>query len=200
MLFTRKEVAFLKYMMERVFKGNIYNQDEAKTALGIYEKCILDEQYRLPNWLTPEMRESCASIANEINKLADDYANYGGDMASIGEFDTMKKSVSAMQSYLGDKVGRLLVFEGFAEREFKVQRNRIKEELIASGEAKSNAEADRKADVDPRLDAPTEDLFRIKEASKQMQYKYRSIDKLHDDLRQSVSTGRNSIIKEGYNS
>lgn len=199
MIFTRKEVAFLKYMMERVFKGNTYNQDEASTALGIYEKCLLDEKYRLPNWLTPDMKEKCASAVNDVNRVAEEYAKFGGDMASIGEFDRMKKEVSAMQSYLGDKVGRLLVFESFAEREFKVQRNRIKEELIASGEAKSNAEADRKAEVDPRLDAPTEDLFRIKEASKQMQYKYRSIDKLHDDLRQSVSTGRNSIIKEGYN-
>lgn len=187
-------------MMESVFKGNAYNEDMAKTALGIYEKCLLDEKYRLPNWLTPEMRDKCAGIAKDVNALAETYAGYNGDMASIVEFDGMKKTASALQSYLGDKVGRLSVFDDFAEREFKVQRNRIKEELLASGEAKSNAEAERKVEVDPRLDAPTEDLFRIKESFKQMQYKYKSLDKLHDDLRQSVSTGRNSIIKEGYNS
>ena len=65
--------------------------------------------------------------------------------------------------------------------------------------AKSNAEAERKAKVDPRYEVALGDYKEMLEVIYTTRNKYSTIDSVHDDLRQSVSTGRNSIIKEGYN-
>ena len=54
--------------------------------------------------------------------------------------------------------------------------------------------------IDPRYEVALGDYKEMLEVIFTTRNKYSTVDSVHDDLRQSVSTGRNSIIKEGYNS
>lgn len=66
-------------------------------------------------------------------------------------------------------------------------------------EINKRPEAERKARVDPRYESALEDYREFTKTTNVMRNKLNTMKDIHDDIRQSVSTGRSSIIKEGYN-
>ena len=136
-----------------------------------------------------------------INSIHDkDFSGYAGDMGMINEYDRLKKEIGTVQDQLGDVEGQLRAAGEVIKKELDMIADRIKEDLLDRELAKSNAEAERKAKVDPRYEVALGDYKEMLEVIFTTRNKYSTVDSVHDDLRQSVSTGRNSIIKEGYNS
>ena len=118
----------------------------------------------------------------------------GPNLNLQGRRDTGIYGSQSFESYFGQLKARL----DEAEREAKKMKERLKAEMIENKEAKSNAEAERKAEVDDRMDAAFMEVNRIEKYVNMLQKRYVSTDATHNDLRQSVSTARASIIKEGY--
>lgn len=175
--------------------------DEKEMALinSIHDKAVTDMNYRLPSLISRDKKRRCIQLITEGTRIIKDFAGYAGDMGMINEYDRLKKEVGVIQDQLGDVEGQLRAAGEVIKKEFDIIADRIKEDLLDSGMAKSNAEAERKARVDPRYEVALGDYKEMLEVIYTTRNKYSTIDSVHDDLRQSVSTGRNSIIKEGYN-
>lgn len=175
--------------------------DDKERALinSIYDKAATDMEYRLPSLISKERKRICIQLIMEASKVIKDFAGYAGDMGMINEYDRLKKEVGVIQDRLGDIEGQLRAAGEVIKKELDIITDRIKEDLLDREMAKSNAEAERKAKVDPRYEVALGDYKEMLEVIYTTRNKYSTIDSVHDDLRQSVSTGRNSIIKEGYN-
>lgn len=175
--------------------------DDKERALinSIHDKAATDMEYRLPSLISKERKRICIQLIMEASKVIKDFAGYAGDMGMINEYDRLKKEVGVIQDRLGDIEGQLRAAGEVIKKELDIITDRIKEDLIDREMAKSNAEAERKAKVDPRYEVALGDYKEMLEVIYTTRNKYSTIDSVHDDLRQSVSTGRNSIIKEGYN-
>lgn len=175
--------------------------DDKERALinSIHDKAATDMEYRLPSLISKERKRICIQLIMEASKVIKDFAGYAGDMGMINEYDRLKKEVGVIQDRLGDIEGQLRAAGEVIKKELDIITDRIKEDLLDREMAKSNAEAERKAKVDPRYEVALGDYKEMLEVIYTTRNKYSTIDSVHDDLRQSVSTGRNSIIKEGYN-
>lgn len=175
--------------------------DDKERALinSIHNKAATDMEYRLPSLISKERKRICIQLIMEASKVIKDFAGYAGDMGMINEYDRLKKEVGVIQDRLGDIEGQLRAAGEVIKKELDIITDRIKEDLLDREMAKSNAEAERKAKVDPRYEVALGDYKEMLEVIYTTRNKYSTIDSVHDDLRQSVSTGRNSIIKEGYN-
>lgn len=175
--------------------------DDKERALinSIHDKAATDMEYRLPSLISKEKKRICIQLIMEASKVIKDFAGYAGDMGMINEYDRLKKEVGVIQDRLGDIEGQLRAAGEVIKKELDIITDRIKEDLLDREMAKSNAEAERKAKVDPRYEVALGDYKEMLEVIYTTRNKYSTIDSVHDDLRQSVSTGRNSIIKEGYN-
>lgn len=198
MQLNKTEVEFLKRVFGMLFENYPIDSKEVFIAKSIEEKADMDLDFRLPSRISNENRRKCVDLMKEIDAVVSEYASYAGDMSLINEYDRMKKYVSAAQNRLGDMEGSVRAFSEMAAKELESAIMRIKEEILDGGDAKTNAEAERKAKIDPRLDGAVKDYKDLLELSYRLKNKYRAIDRLHDDLRQSISTARSSIIKEGY--
>lgn len=176
--------------------------DDKERALinSIHDKAATDMEYRLPSLISKEKKRICIQLIMEASKVIKDFAGYAGDMGMINEYDRLKKEVGVIQDRLGDIEGQLRAAGEVIKKELDIITDRIKEDLLDREMAKSNAEAERKAKVDPRYEVALGDYKEMLEVIFTTRNKYSTVDSVHDDLRQSVSTGRNSIIKEGYNS
>ena len=162
---------------------------------SIHDKAVADMNYRLPSIINRERKRRVIELLKEGTRIIKDFSGYAGDMGMINEYDRLKKEIGTVQDQLGDVEGQLR-----AAGEVNMIADRIKEDLLDRELAKSNAEAERKAKVDPRYEVALGDYKEMLEVIFTTRNKYSTVDSVHDDLRQSVSTGRNSIIKEGYNS
>lgn len=185
--------------MLRVFSENLDDIRMRARYDSIAEKLELYQDFRLQTRLTKERRARCVELVNECRKVTQEYSKTAGDMSLIHEFDKMKKELAVLHDQIGDIEGRLRANVEFAKAELAVVFDRIKKEIIDSGDAKSNAEADRMARVDPRYMVALGDYKDYEEVANMMKNKAKTTSDTRDDIRQSISTARNSIIKEGYN-
>ena len=167
---------------------------------SIHDKAVADMNYRLPSLISRERKRRVIELLKEGTRIIKDFSGYAGDMGMINEYDRLKKEIGTVQDQLGDVEGQLRAAGEVIKKELDMIADRIKEDLLDRELAKSNAEAERKAKVDPRYEVALGDYKEMLEVIFTTRNKYSTVDSVHDDLRQSVSTGRNSIIKEGYNS
>lgn len=167
---------------------------------SIHDKAVADMNYRLPSLISRERKRRVIGLLKEGTRIIKDFSGYAGDMGMINEYDRLKKEIGTVQDQLGDVEGQLRAAGEVIKKELDMIADRIKEDLLDRELAKSNAEAERKAKVDPRYEVALGDYKEMLEVIFTTRNKYSTVDSVHDDLRQSVSTGRNSIIKEGYNS
>lgn len=176
--------------------------DDRERAIinSIHDKAVTDMEYRLPSLISREKKQRVVYLIKEGTRIIKDYSGYAGDMGMINEYDRLKKEIGVIQDQLGDVEGQLRAAGEVVKKEFDIVADRIKDDLLDRGMAKSNTDAERKARIDPRYEVALGDYKEMLEVIYTTRNKYSTIDSVHDDLRQSVSTGRNSIIKEGYNS
>lgn len=179
---------------------NHEDQKESIILSIISDKIKTYQDYRIGVQLSAEKKRRIIDLTNEGRKIALEYAKYAGDMGMIDEYDRLKKEAAAVYDALGDIEGQLRADMEIAKKQLDVILDRIKEDLLDQELAKSNAEAERKARVDPRYEAALEDYRDFCKMGYVIKNKLKSLADIHDDIRQSVSTARNSIIREGYNS
>lgn len=165
----------------------------------IADKLKLCQDFRLQTRLTKEKKHRCIELVNECRRVTQEYSKTAGDMSLIHEFDRMKKELAVLHDQIGDIEGQLRANVEFAKAELAVVFDRIKKEIIDTEEARSNAEADRMARVDARYMLALGDLKDYEGVANLMKNKAKTSSDTRDDIRQSISTARNSIIKEGYN-
>lgn len=199
MRLTVEENEYLVGKLLLVFSEFAGDDKERALINSIHDKAATDMEYRLPSLISKERKRICIQLIMEASKVIKDFAGYAGDMGMINEYDRLKKEVGVIQDRLGDIEGQLRAAGEVIKKELDIITDRIKEDLLDREMAKSNAEAERKAKVDPRYEVALGDYKEMLEVIYTTRNKYSTIDSVHDDLRQSVSTGRNSIIKEGYN-
>ena len=161
---------------------------------SIHDKAVADMNYRLPSLISRERKRRVIELLKEGTRIIKDFSGYAGDMGMINEYDRLKKEIGTVQDQLGDVEGQLRAAGEVIKKELDMIADRIKEDLLDRDLAKSNAK------VDPRYEVALGDYKEMLEVIFTTRNKYSTVDSVHDDLRQSVSTGRNSIIKEGYNS
>lgn len=181
----------------------LVNCDDEKMKImlnNIVDKIKVDEEYRLPSLISKQKKKRCINLIKAGSAVIKEFSEFAGDMGMIVEYDRLKKEVAVIQDQIGDIEGQLRAAGEVVKKELDIITDRIKEDLIASEVVKSNAEAERKARIDPRYEVALGDYKEMLEFIFTTRNKFNTIDSVHDDLRQSVSTGRNSIIKEGYNS
>lgn len=200
MRLTAEENEYLVGKLLLVLSEFAGDEKEMMLINSIHDKAVTDMNYRLPSLISKEKKRRCVQLIKEGTRIIKDFSGYAGDMGMINEYDRLKKEIGVIQDQLGDVEGQLRAAGEVIKKELDIVTDRIKEDLLDRELAKSNAEAERKARVDPRYEVALGDYKEMLEVIFTTRNKYSTIDSVHDDLRQSVSTGRNSIIKEGYNS
>lgn len=200
MRLTAEENEYLVGKLLLVLSEFAGDEKEMMLINSIHDKAVTDMSYRLPSLISKEKKRRCVQLIKEGTRIIKDFSGYAGDMGMINEYDRLKKEIGVIQDQLGDVEGQLRAAGEVIKKELDIITDRIKEDLLDRELAKSNAEAERKARVDPRYEVALGDYKEMLEVIFTTRNKYSTIDSVHDDLRQSVSTGRNSIIKEGYNS
>lgn len=178
---------------------NIEDPKEAAKLHNIMDKCDACLALRLSAKLTHEKKVRCNELVRAGSKASAEYSGYAGDMGMINEYDRMKKEIAVLADSIGDVEGQLRAEAEIAKRELEVILEKVKDDLIGREEVKSNAEAERRAKTDMRYSVALEDYKELVKYATVIKNKYRSLVDTRDDLRQSVSTARNSIIAEGYN-
>lgn len=182
-------------MLSENYEGNRERIMLAKLA----DKFKIYKDYKIGIRLNKDQKKRCLDLIREASRIVDEYRGLKGDMSLINEYDRLKKESSAVSDAIGDIEGQLRADVDIAKKQLDIILDRIKEDLIENEEAKSLSEADRKAKVDPRYESALEDYREFTEMTNVMRNKLNTMKDIHDDIRQSVSTARNSIIKEGYN-
>lgn len=196
-MYTRKELEHIAQAAE-LFLTTDLDEDSRRTFESVLRKTKLNLSYAIRSFISEKEFKDMKEVLDMDDETKRLYANTRDDMSQIGLFDSLKKRIGVIQSRFGDMFGQLKARLDEAEREAKKMKERLKAEMIENKEAKSNAEADRKAEVDDRMDAAFMEVNRIEKYVNMLQKRYVSTDATHNDLRQSVSTARASIIKEGY--
>lgn len=181
-------------MLSENYEGNRERIMLAKLA----DKFKIYKDYKIGIRLNKEQKKRCLDLIREASRIVDEYRGLKGDMSLINEYDRLKKESSAVSDAIGDIEGQLRADVDIAKKQLDIILDRIKEDLIENEEAKSLSEADRKAKVDPRYESALEDYREFTKMTNVMRNKLNTMKDIHDDIRQSVSTARNSIIKEGY--
>lgn len=182
-------------MLSENYEGNRERIMLAKLA----DKFKIYKDYKIGIRLNKDQKKRCLDLIREASRIVDEYRGLKGDMSLINEYDRLKKESSAVSDVIGDIEGQLRADVDIAKKQLDIILDRIKEDLIENEEAKSLSEADRKAKVDPRYESALEDYREFTKMTNVMRNKLNTMKDIHDDIRQSVSTARNSIIKEGYN-
>lgn len=182
-------------MLSENYEGNRERIMLAKLA----DKFKIYKDYKISIRLNKDQKKRCLDLIREASRIVDEYRGLKGDMSLINEYDRLKKESSAVSDAIGDIEGQLRADVDIAKKQLDIILDRIKEDLIENEEAKSLSEADRKAKVDPRYESALEDYREFTKMTNVMRNKLNTMKDIHDDIRQSVSTARNSIIKEGYN-
>lgn len=198
MRFNREELESIKTMAE-MFMVNVDDPKQSARLHNIVAKCEACLDFKLRSKISPEVKKKCDYYIREGDRVSKEYNRYSGDMGLINEFDALKKLVAVMADSIGDLEGRLRADSEIAKRELETILDRIKEDLLAKEEAKSVTEAERKAKNDMRYLSAVEDYRELLVYASIIKNKYRNFVDLRDDIRQSISTARNSIIAEGYN-
>lgn len=181
-------------MLSENYEGNRERIMLAKLA----DKFKIYKDYKIGIRLNKDQKKRCLDLIREASRIVDEYRGLKGDMSLINEYDRLKKESSAVSDAIGDIEGQLRADVDIAKKQLDIILDRIKEDLIENEEAKSLSEADRKAKVDPRYESALEDYREFTKMTNVMRNKLNTMKDIHDDIRQSVSTARNSIIKEGY--
>ena len=198
MRFNTKQIEMIK----DVFELFIVNMDDKKSMLmaqSIIDNCDECLKFKIGTIVTDTKKRRCIELLKAASEITKEYAQYAGDMAMINEYDKLKKECAVIADSIGDVEGQLRADSEAAKRGLDVVLDRIKRDLIDRGEAKSNAEAERMARVDDRYNVAMEDYRELCSVTYTMKNKFKNLVDTRDDLRQSVSTSRNSIIAEGYN-
>lgn len=182
-------------MLSENYEGNRERIMLAKLA----DKFKIYKDYKIGIRLNKDQKKRCLDLIREASRIVDEYRGLKGDMSLINEYDRLKKESSAVSDAIGDIEGQLRADVDIAKKQLDIILDRIKEDLIENEGAKSLSEADRKAKVDPRYESALEDYREFTKMTNVMRNKLNTMKDIHDDIRQSVSTARNSIIKEGYN-
>lgn len=198
MRFNSNELEMAKNAIE-MFVQTVEDQKMKMLLLSFVDKCQMCIDMRLSLKMTDRLKERCDELFGTATEMIREYAGYSGDMGMINEYDRMKKEVAVIADSIGDADGTMRANEIAAKRELEVIFERIKGELVDEGIVKTNAEAERKAKMDSRYIVALEDYRELLVYTGKMKNKFKSIVDTRDDLRQSVSTSRNSIIAEGYN-
>lgn len=198
MRFNIDDIKTIKIMAE-MFMTNIEDPKQSARIHNIIDKCDACLSFRLKSRISPERKSRCNELVRAGAKMVSEYSGYAGDMGMINEYDRMKKEIAVISDSIGDVEGQLRADAEMAKRELEVVLERIKDDILANDEAKSNAEAERKAKTDMRFTVAMEDYGELVKYATVIKNKYRSLIDTRDDLRQSVSTARNSIVAEGYN-
>lgn len=198
-VFTERQMEMIIQMAEMIAE-NHSDMKESAAYMDIASRAKVAVDFRLQSKMPYEKRKRGLEVIGEANRLIKEYAGYAGDMSLINEYDRLKKELSVIQSTLGDMDGQLRSDIERAKRETEVIMDRIKIDLVDNEIAKSNADAERRARVDDRYIMAMNDYDELVKFSNVVKNKYKVVSEVHDDVRQSVSTARNSIIKEGYNS
>lgn len=196
-MYTKKELEYIVQMAE-LFLSTELDEDTRRMIESVHRKTKRNLSYVIRSYISEKELRDIKEVLRMDDETKELYKKTEEDMSQIGLFDSLKKRIGVIQSRLGDMFGQMKARLSEAEREAKKMKERIKLEMIENKEAKSNAEADRKADLDDRMDAAFLEVNRIEKFVNVLQKRYVSTDATHNDLRQSVSTARASIIKEGY--
>lgn len=192
------EMETAKSAME-MFLVNVDDARIRQILQGFVDKCQMCLDMKLSLTLSEKKKQRCRELVAQGSELARKFSGYAGDMGMINEFDLLKKEAVNIADSLGDTEGSLRADAEAAKRELEVILDRIKEEYISEGEVKSNAEAERKAKLDMRYTTALEDFRELTRYTYVIKNKFKNVADTRDDIRQSISTARNSIIAEGYN-
>lgn len=198
MRITYEENELLIQIVEMLSKNYEGNRERIMLA-KLADKFKIYKDYKIGIRLNKDQKKRCLDLIREASRIVDEYRGLKGDMSLINEYDRLKKESSAVSDAIGDIEGQLRADVDIAKKQLDIILDRIKEDLIENEEAKSLSEADRKAKVDPRYESALEDYREFTKMTNVMRNKLNTMKDIHDDIRQSVSTARNSIIKEGYN-
>lgn len=182
-----------------MFLVNVEDKKLRMVLQSFVDKCQMCIDMKLSLRLTEAKKAKYRRLVAQGSELASKYSRYAGDMGMINEFDLMKKEATNVADSLGDAEGALRADSEAAKREMEVILDRIKEELINEESVKSNAEAERRAKMDMRYTTALEDYRELLTCTYVIRNKFKNVTDTRDDIRQSVSTARNSIISEGYN-
>lgn len=198
MRITYEENELLIQIVEMLSENYDGNRERIMLA-KLADKFKIYKDYKIGIRLNKDQKKRCLDLIREASRIVDEYRGLKGDMSLINEYDRLKKESSAVSDAIGDIEGQLRADVDIAKKQLDIILDRIKEDLIENEEAKSLSEADRKAKVDPRYESALEDYREFTKMTNVMRNKLNTMKDIHDDIRQSVSTARNSIIKEGYN-
>lgn len=197
MNFTQRELELLEHSIGLITES-IVDEKTSFEYNKIYEKIKISLEYKLSTRMTPAKKRRCEELVKTASALILEYSGYSGDMGMINEYDRLKKEIGVICDSIGDVEGQLRADCEAAKRQLDVILDRIKDDLLAHEEAKSNAEAERKARVDTRYESAMEDYRVLCKYTNVIKNKFKALSDTRDDVRQSVSTARNSIIAEGY--
>lgn len=176
------------------------SDDEKYTLLmlGIADKLKTIQSFGITVALTADKKKRIRALLDQASETSLKYSSYAGDMGMINEYDMIKKEAAAISDALGDVEGQLRADQEHAKKLLDANMDRIKQDLIDNGEAKSSAEAERKARSDDRYLSALEDYNELSKWTYTVKNKFNTLLKTREDAKQSVSTARNSIIAEGY--
>lgn len=167
---------------------------------NICDKLKVIKAFGLTVKLSPERKKRIRVLLDQASSTSLEYSQYAGDMSMINEYDRIKKEAAAITDAMGDVEGQLRADQEHAKKLLEACFDRVKQDLIDEEMAKSSAEAERKARVDDRYLCALEDYNELSKWTYTVRNKFSTLCKTREDAKQSVSTARNSIIAEGYNS
>lgn len=193
-----EECEFIIQWLE-MLSENHENTKDIKFINRLADKFKLYKDYKIGIRLNEYQNKRCLALIAEASRIVREYGKFAGDMSLINEYDRLKKESAVISDSIGDIEGQLRADLENAKKQLEIVLDRIKDDLIENDMARSLAEAERKARVDPRYESALEDYREFTKTTNVMRNKLSTMKDIHDDIRQSVSTGRNSIIKEGYN-
>ena len=158
---------------------------------NICDKLKVIQAFGLTVKLSSERKKRIRALLDQASSTSLEYSN---------EYDRIKKEAAAITDAMGDVEGQLRADQEHAKKLLEACFDRVKQDLIDEEMAKSSAEAERKARVDDRYLCALEDYNELSKWTYTVRNKFSTLCKTREDAKQSVSTARNSIIAEGYNS
>lgn len=170
-----------------------------KFMQDVADKLTVISGFGLTNRLDAAKKKRMRELLDEASRVSLDYSSYAGDMAMINEYDRIKKESAAITDALGDMEGQMRAEQEHAKKLVDAILDRVAQDLLDTGAAKSTAEASRKAKADARYLSALEDYNELSKWTYVVKNKFNTVMKTREDAKQSVSTARNSIIAEGYN-
>lgn len=198
MNFNSDDIKTIKILAE-MFMANVDDPKQAARLHNLIDKCDACENMRLNHKLTAQKKRRCNDLIKEVSRFSTEYAGYAGDMGMINEYDKMKKEISVLADSIGDVEGQIRAEAEIAKKQLDSIFDAVRTELQDNEIAKNVGDAERRARADIRYTSALEDYKDLLKYAYVMKNAYRNIVDTRDDIRQSISTARNSIIAEGYN-